>query len=591
MLQALTRAIIRIAAKFPSPAALVLTGMGLAAAAAQASAPAGGTRTLAFGPAQTVAQGPFQVSPPAVRFHPAGAIQVAWFEKHQEARALRTVRIGEDDRPIGPAVQVNPPGVVPDALHQAPGLAIGSKGEVFVTWATPKTIPGAMFAADLVLARSLDGGATFESPVTVNDDGQPINHTFEHVQAGANGEVYLAWLDNRGKEKSGAGALFACSRDGGRTVGKNLVLDGMACPCCRPSAELAPDGSLWVAWRKTFEGNVRDIVLARSTDQGRTFSTPKLVHRDGWAFPACPHRGPSLAFDRAGRLYLGWYTEGTDEQPRLLFVVSDDQGKTFSTPLSLHASGTSLPDQLRMAVHPDGFVVAVWEEVTGVRKRAVMRVSTDRGKSFGPVQALSEGAKAETPTVAIHENGAVAVSWTEHAWPNNRIVLRRGRVAQAQAGGPPEADLYKAAGVQRVSGQGQAPPFLALKTLNGTELDPASVQGKVVVVNFWATWCGPCKEEMPSLQRLQQAFSPDEVVVLAITTDQQAEAMNAFARNLGLSFPILLDESKEVSAAFGVRGLPTTVILGPDGRAVGRAVGPRQWDGTQVVALLKGLLP
>jgi thiol-disulfide isomerase/thioredoxin len=574
----------RIAARPTRPAALALMGAGLLAAVAQAE-------PLVLGSPQKLAEGPYQVSPPALQFHPTGALQVAWFEKHQEARALRTVQIGDGDRAVGPPVQVSPPGVEPDALHQAPGLAIGSKGEVFVTWATPKTAPGAMFAADLVLARSLDSGATFETPVLVNDDGQPINHTFEHVQAGGDGEVYVAWLDNRGKDKSGAGALFACSRDGGKTVGKNLVLDGMACPCCRPSTALAPDGSLWVAWRKTFEGNVRDIVLARSTDKGRTFSPPMLVRKDGWAFPACPHRGPSLAFDRAGRLYLGWYTEGTDEQPRLLFVTSDDQGRTFSPPLSLHTSSTSLPDQLRMAVHPDGAVVAVWEEVTGVRKRTVMRVSTDRGKGFGPVQRLSEGAKAETPTVAIHENGNVAVSWTEHAWPNNRIVLRRGRLNLAQLGGRPEADLYKAAGVQRVRDQGPAPSFLSLKTLNGRGLDPATVQGKVVVVNFWATWCGPCKEEMPSLQRLQEAFSPSEVVVLAVTTDQQEQAMTVFARNLGLSLPILLDENKEVSAAFGVRGLPTTVILGPDGRTVGRAVGPRQWDGRQAVALLKGLLP
>jgi hypothetical protein len=87
-----------------------------------------------------------------------------------------------------------------------------------------------------------------------------------------------------------------------------------------------------------------------------------------------------------------------------------------------------------MAVHPNGMVVAVWEEVTGVRKRAVMRVSLDRGRTFAPVQALSDGAKAETPTVAIHDSGVMAVSWTEHAWPNNRIVVQLGRLDVAQLG-------------------------------------------------------------------------------------------------------------------------------------------------------------
>lgn len=407
--------------------------MGIIACAATGGIPT--PPPAAQGTQIKVVEGPFQVSPPALRYDGGGTLHVAWFEKKQEARALRAARLIDGGKAMTPPVQANPADAGPDALHQSPGLAAGPLGDLFVTWSTAKEAPGAFFATDLLMARSPDGGQTFEPPVVVNDDQHPISHSFEYVRAGRNGDIYLAWLDGRGKDKSGAGAIFACSRDGGKTVGTNLTIDGMACPCCRPMLALAPDGSLWAAWRKTFEGNVRDVVLARSTDQGRTFSGPILVRRDGWAFPACPHRGPSIAFDGSGRLYVGWYTEGTDEQPRLLFAVSDDQGRTFSEPISLHTSTTSLPDQLRMAVHPEGLVIAVWEEVTGVRKRAVMRISTDRGQSFGPVQALSGGAKAETPTVAVRDDGTFAVAWTEHAWPNNRIVLRTGAIPVGRPGG------------------------------------------------------------------------------------------------------------------------------------------------------------
>lgn len=389
---------------------------------------------LVLGAKKTIVEGTLQVSPPALQFDQAGSLHVAWIEKRGEARGLYTVTVGEGEQAMQTPVQVHQKGSEPDAMHQSPGLAAGPQGEIYATWATPK--PGAPFAADLRLARSADGGRSFGPALVVNDDGAPINHTFEHVTAAGTGDVYLAWLDNRSKEKSGAGAMFACSRDGGKTVEKNLVLDGMACPCCRPMAAVAPDGSLWVAWRKTFDGNVRDIVVARSTDRGRTFSPPMLVRRDGWSFAACPHRGPSIGVDRQGRLYVGWYTEGTDEQPRILVATSDDQGKTFSTPVSLHMSTTSLPDQFRLAVHPEGMVVAAWEEVTGVRKRVVMRVSADRGQTFGPVLTLSEGAKAENPTVAVHESGALAVAWTEHAWPHNRIVLQQGTLMITQPVAP-----------------------------------------------------------------------------------------------------------------------------------------------------------
>ena len=173
---------------------------------------------------------------------------------------------------------------------------------------------------------------------------------------------------------------------------------------------------------------MRDIVVAHSSDQGRTFSSPTVVSRDEWVFDACPHRGPSIAFDGRGRLYIGWYTEGRDEQPRLLSATSDDQGTTFSTPVPLHAAATSLPDNLQMAAHPDGQVVAVWEEVTGVRKRVVMRMSIDRGHTFGPVLTLSSGSKAEHPTVAIHRSGKVAMGWTEHAFPHNKIMVQQGQL-------------------------------------------------------------------------------------------------------------------------------------------------------------------
>ncbi len=393
-------------------------------------------RAPVLGEKHTVREGPGPVSPPAIRFDRTGTLHIAWFEKKGAAGDVKTVRVAQDGGEGSPVVRVNPEGGGPEALHQSPGLATGPENELYVTWSVPKRTAGALFASDLRLARSTDGGRTFEQPVLVNDDAQPISHSFEDVLADGDGRVYVAWLDGRAKDKSGASVVFACSRDKGATIGNNIVIDGMACPCCRPMASLAPDGTLWVAWRKTFPGNVRDIVVASSTDKGATFLQPILVRKDGWVFDACPHRGPSIAFDRQGRMYVGWYTEGMDEQPRIYLATSDDRGRTFSEPVSLHTSTTALPDHLAMAVHPDGAVIAVWEEVTGVRKRVVMRLSEDGGRSFGPVVTLSESAKAEYPAVAVHEDGRVAVSWMEHAFPHTRIVVRQGRLPAREAKQP-----------------------------------------------------------------------------------------------------------------------------------------------------------
>jgi peroxiredoxin len=150
-------------------------------------------------------------------------------------------------------------------------------------------------------------------------------------------------------------------------------------------------------------------------------------------------------------------------------------------------------------------------------------------------------------------------------------------------------DLYTASGLQPVR-QGISAPDFSLHTLDGRSLALSSLRGKVVVLNFWATWCGPCKDEMPSLQRLKESFKTGEFELLAITTDAQREAIARFVHSLGLAFPILLDETKDVSAAFGVRGLPTTVLIERDGRLLARAVGPRAWDSPETIALIRTVL-
>jgi thiol-disulfide isomerase/thioredoxin len=150
-------------------------------------------------------------------------------------------------------------------------------------------------------------------------------------------------------------------------------------------------------------------------------------------------------------------------------------------------------------------------------------------------------------------------------------------------------ELYAAAGIQPEKRKAAAPSF-ALRTVDGAILESDTLRGKVIVLNFWATWCGPCKEEMPAMQRLQEVFPAADFALLAVTTDQQQDAITAFAKGLGLSFPILLDDTKDVSAAFGVRGLPTTIIIDRQGHLIGRAIGPRRWDGPEAVALLKDLL-
>jgi len=163
-----------------------------------------------------------------------------------------------------------------------------------------------------------------------------------------------------------------------------------------------------------------------------------------------------------------------------------------------------------------------------------------------------------------------------------------GLVATVVAASDRAADPAVALRISR-TGMGSDMPGFNLTALDGRPIRSSDLKGKVVVLNFWATWCGPCKEEMPALDRLRKRFDSQEVAVLTVTTDAQRDGIADFLKQLGLSLPVLLDESREVSDVFTVRGLPTTFVIGKDGKMVGRAVGPRVWDGQDAVALVQML--
>jgi thiol-disulfide isomerase/thioredoxin len=141
----------------------------------------------------------------------------------------------------------------------------------------------------------------------------------------------------------------------------------------------------------------------------------------------------------------------------------------------------------------------------------------------------------------------------------------------------------------------QAPkpaPALKLKDLDGKTLDLAQLKGKVVLINFWATWCPPCRREMPSMERLSQAFKGQPLVVLAVDVGEDPDTIDAFTSQLDTmpTFPILLDTRSHAMRAWKVAGLPTTFLVDKQGRIVASAIGGREFDHPEIVKAVKELL-
>jgi thiol-disulfide isomerase/thioredoxin len=147
----------------------------------------------------------------------------------------------------------------------------------------------------------------------------------------------------------------------------------------------------------------------------------------------------------------------------------------------------------------------------------------------------------------------------------------------------------------RAQGRGMTPipavppaPTLRLMDIDEKPVDLAQYKGRVVLINFWATWCPSCRKEFPSLTRVKKLFKPDQFEVLAVNVGEDPDSVFSFT---GLTeFPVLFDRDSKAMAAWSVRGLPTTILVDRQGRLAFRAIGGRELDDPEIVALIRSLL-
>ncbi|HSU13433.1 sialidase family protein [Longimicrobium sp.] len=411
----------------------------LAAAVAAAAATTMARSGSALAPAATLAAA--NASNPTAAADARGARYVAWIATSGGASDVWLARADGDA--FAAPVRVNDR--LGDAAphEQAPAqVAVAPDGGVYVVWQNNRAIPGRRFpASDLRFARSSDGGRTFAPAVTVNDDaaGPPSSHTFHNIVVGKDGTVWVAWLDSRVRDAErarrhphpapaaakpqgdstmgmhghggmaedptlpGSEIRVAKSTDGGKTFGPSMVVDGNVCPCCRTSLATAPDGSVYVAWRKVYAGDVRDVVVARLAPGASAFAAPVRVHADGWVFPGCPHAGPSVAVDARGRLHVAWYT-GKEGRQGLWYASSADGGRTFGAAAALLTGAWVPPSQVALAADGD-HLWAMWDD----RREQEGRVTLARLDDGTPHVVAREPA-GRSPALAAGPRGLL-VAW------------------------------------------------------------------------------------------------------------------------------------------------------------------------------------
>lgn len=132
----------------------------------------------------------------------------------------------------------------------------------------------------------------------------------------------------------------------------------------------------------------------------------------------------------------------------------------------------------------------------------------------------------------------------------------------------------------------KAPDF-TLEDMQGNKVSLSDFKGKIVMVNFWATWCPPCIEEMPSMEKLSQKFKGDDFVLLAVNVEEDARSIvEKFLKKTPYSFPVLLDGDAKVQQLYGAYRFPETVIINRQGEIVTKVIGGRDWMDEGLVSIL-----
>ena len=150
-------------------------------------------------------------------------------------------------------------------------------------------------------------------------------------------------------------------------------------------------------------------------------------------------------------------------------------------------------------------------------------------------------------------------------------------------------NLCSSVGIERINPPLKAKDF-TLKDLTDSMVSLKDFQGKVVFLNFWASWCGPCRAEMPSMELLWQVFQNDNFVILAVNLREGRDKISSFVQTNGYTFPVLLDSQGKIATTYGVRAIPTTFLIDTQGKMVGKALGARAWASEEALNLIKYLL-
>lgn len=412
---------------------------------------AGPVKALVFGAEQNLGKIEKNPSTPFLRYSPDGRLYAVWTEDHDTPWSPATSpaqhQHGMGDRAPSPMRNAllaystdggkswSAPRRINDAVEavqgeeNGPKIVFGPENRAYAVWSIPgdkgdKTRANIRFAMD-------EGKGGFTPAKTLNEVKDAAR--FPILELSPDGNLLIAWIDRRIDNPKPRQLYLMQLHPNGKELTKNYSAGEGLCECCKLGVASADGGkTVYLVDRQVDDNQIRNHVLRKSMDRGKTFAAPVVISDDGWQVPSCPHSGPSIGRDSRGWLHVTWFTLGrTEREAGIYYSVSTDGGKSFQARRLVHAN--TAPEILysTLAVGSDDTVYLAWSNLDNSSKAQVfLRTLSDDGRSWGPIQQLSNAkGNAGRPVLAVSKN-QLHVAWTEIHGEESRIVLRSAMVSK-----------------------------------------------------------------------------------------------------------------------------------------------------------------
>jgi hypothetical protein len=347
----------------------------------------------------------------------SGIIYMSWLASiEEEIYALRYSRYGENGWEYPETVMVETDFFVNWADFPS---VVGKDGEAFAAHRLKKR-EGGPYSYDVeILFRNSETGR-WDQAIVPHRDGTATEHGFVSLEPGKDGSLFAVWLDGRQTADRGDDEYDDISKamtirsaeitpDG--EIIRQRVIDSAVCDCCQTDLTATDNGYLAV-YRDRSEDEIRDIKIARYSDETGEWSEPTTVHEDGWQIQACPVNGPRIV-SNGNNVAVAWYTEA-DGAAAIYLAKSDDSGETFQEPILIADESLNTVGRVDLLMTDDGRIFVSWLQADGGNGYVIITETEPDGTVGNMIHAgtTSSSRSSGFPRIVQH-NESILVAWTQ----------------------------------------------------------------------------------------------------------------------------------------------------------------------------------